>query len=119
MGVFPLFYYVFLSLRTGKVFVAVLDFILGLVGKPVALDLVYFFVSVLSETQEQKVVVNEGKLPSIVVSGVSPLQIHIMEIFFLFNFLFLCIFNEFMLLVRLGVLRNREEQGIDQRVELL
>lgn len=100
MGVFPLFYYVFLSLRTGKVFVAVFDFILGLVGEPVALDLVHFFVPVLSETQEQKVVVNEGKFPSIVVSGVSSLQIHIMEVFFFFHFFFFCIFNEFMLLVR-------------------
>ena len=62
-----------------------LDFIWGLVWQPVASDQVNFLVAMLTKSKEQKVIVNERKLPSVVITAIGELVHMLLKIGVIFK----------------------------------
>ena len=73
---FPPLYYVVWGLCAGKILVAVFDFVGGFIGEPVIPDLLDFLVAVLTQAQEEEVVVHKRELAPVVICGVVALVRH-------------------------------------------
>ena len=94
MSLLPSFYYIISCFSTCKVLVSVFDFVCGLVRKPVIFNTFHFFVAVLAQSKQKKIVVNDREFPSIVViviiivgdipGGCLLLEVIYVQIFFFF-----------------------------------